>query len=243
MLAGWPCCLRKFLRFPTRYPTAKEQLLERLPKEWRAEVTRKKIFDEYEFRYTYANDSAANFSTFYTEPELKYDVLKNLVDLPGGQAFVLEHLSELPADTRQAIYLRIGTDAKELWIHEPGLSSVLEHAAATDPDSQASTAASQALRMLEAHRLKNALEIRLEDSRFISYPQDRVANSAERDQFLKQLRPLYLTMDGITLPSFAIDPTRSSRRRSTNPRFVSRSWATTGRWTKTTATRSAWPTP
>ena len=184
----------------------KAQLLQRLPPEWRAEVTRNHIFDEYKFRYTYATDSPDNFLAYYSEPQIKYQVISSLVETPGAQAFVLDHLSELSLDTRKLAYLWIGEDTKELWIYNPDFSSALEHAAVAETDPEASTAAFQALHMLEAHRLKNALEIRLQDPRFISTKQDGVASQAERDRLLKELRPLYLTMDGVTLPSFAIDP-------------------------------------
>lgn len=181
---------------------AKDKLFQRLPSEWQAEVRKYGIFDEYQFRYVYSRSTQEKFLASWSESSLRYRIMRYLADTPGAEDFVLDHLADpLEQMAHTSLYLRVGADEGGLWTANARVTSVLEHNALAEPDPQVSMAVLTALHMLEAHRLKHALDGRLKNDRFADN-----TNREERRQLLIAEERLDRIMDGVVLQDFLSTP-------------------------------------
>ena len=192
---------------PDQLPTeAKDQLLHMLPTDWQMEVTRYHILDDWNFRYLYSLSPAEKYLSRWTDESLRYRVLRYLEETPGAEDFVLDHLKEpLEPASKGFLYLDIGIDGKDIWVHNVRVISALEDAALSEPDPEVSMAAFNALHMIEAHRLQAVIEKRLQEDRFASASKEG-ANHEEKQRLLNEDHTVTLVIDGVDLPKFLTEP-------------------------------------
>ncbi len=208
ILVSFQIGLAQTKNVPDQLPDeAKKQLLQRIPEEWQHAVAKYHTLDGYNFRYLYSRTAPERFQSLWTDDALRYRIISYLVDTPGAEDFVLDHLMD-PMEPKEhaALYLRIGADLHNIWSSNGRVTSVLEHAALSEPNAEVSTAAFNALHMIEAHRLRDVVERRLASDQFLTGENGAIANQQERDRLLKQDRDLNLVMDGIKLPDFLMNP-------------------------------------
>ena len=184
----------------------KAQLLQRLSPDWQLAVTKYHILDGYNFRYLYARTAPESFQSLWTDDALRYRIMSYLIETPGAENFVLDHLMD-PMDPKEhkALYLRIGTDPHGVWSSNDRATSVLKRAALSEPDPEVFMAAFNALHKLEARRLRDVVERRLASDQFMNGEQGGAANEVEKSRLLKEDRKLNLLLDGVHLPEFLLD--------------------------------------
>jgi tartrate-resistant acid phosphatase type 5 len=200
--------------------TAEQELIRRLPDDWRVTALRYHVFSDF--------DSGIAASTEVAAEEIRLLALRRLAGIYGAEEFVARHLEDelenvrasghqTPEARRRDILTAVlrNLGGRQNWINNPLTLPLLEKEAYTDPDPRVSSAALEALHHLEVRRLLAAVEARLtrvgDDYNNHKDEVDRLEN--EQDQ-------LFYERDGIDLPAvmrvpppvFQISPKTSSIR-------------------------------
>jgi tartrate-resistant acid phosphatase type 5 len=173
---------------PASMPLA-EQVLSRLPTEWRAAAAPYNIFD-----------GAGDWVHTASDADLKSFVLQRLANEPGAQDFVLDHLSEpIAARAHRRLYESVAYG--DLFLSHPRALTVLEHEAVSEPDPLLARAALDAVSVLEARRTRAALQVRW---RAVEW--DYEHHAAEVDSLERADEELSYEIAQIQLPAFALRP-------------------------------------
>jgi tartrate-resistant acid phosphatase type 5 len=166
------------------------QLVQRLPNDWRPVAIRYRLFSGSEASFLKASDD-----------DIRFAALFRLARMAGAEEFVAAHLDQELASNRLNKYRIDLLDAvaySENWTNSPLAVPLLEREAASDPDPQISMSAVEGLHALEARRLQAIVERRLKTT------SDYENHKDEIDQLEKEEQDLAYIVDGIALPRFLL---------------------------------------